>query len=170
MIQLEIFLFFMSCINFTCDIVSKTFVTFKFNKMILRFVFCFHIMWICSMKSFKMISIDRFFRHFMNVSKNNRWIFVYSRDLLCSWWISKFFRWCSITWSIDTCSRSCYLVYRLSSMWWCWIFWILLSDTSAVCRRWIAKWEAASWWEHRFWAICWWFRRNSKSYRERFVW
>jgi hypothetical protein len=76
MIQREIFLFFMSCINLTCDIVLKTFATFIFSKMIIRFVFCFHMMWICSMKSFKVVSINRLFRHFMNVSNNNRCVFV----------------------------------------------------------------------------------------------
>ncbi len=88
----------------------------------------------------------------------------------CSWWTSEFFRWCSITRSIDTSSRSCNLSYRLSSTWECWLFWTLSSDTSAVCRRWIAKWAAASWWKHKFWAVCWWFHRSSRSYRERFVW
>jgi hypothetical protein len=75
MIQLEIF-FFMSCINLTCDIVLKTFVTFKLNKMITRFVSSFHTMWIYSIKSFKIVLIIRFFRYFINVSNNNRWIFV----------------------------------------------------------------------------------------------
>jgi hypothetical protein len=75
-IQFEIFLFFMSCINLTCDIVLKTLVAFKFNKVIIRFVFYFHTMWICSMKSFKIVLIDWFFRHFMNVSNNNRCVFV----------------------------------------------------------------------------------------------
>jgi hypothetical protein len=68
--------FFMSCINLTCNIVLKTFVMFKFNKMIIRFVFCFHTMWICSMKSFKIVLINWFFRRFMNVLNNNRCVFV----------------------------------------------------------------------------------------------
>ncbi len=76
MIQLEIFLFFMSCINLTCDIVLKTFATFKLSRVIIRFVFCSYTMWICSIKSFKVVLIDRFFRHLMNVSSSNEYIFV----------------------------------------------------------------------------------------------
>jgi hypothetical protein len=72
----------------------------------------------------------------------------------CSWWISEFFRWCSITRSIDTFSRSCNLFYRFFSTWWYWFFWTLLNDTFVVCKRWITKWAITSWWRHKFWTIC----------------
>jgi hypothetical protein len=169
MIQFEILFFFMSCVNLTCDIVLKTLVTFKFNKMIIQFVFYFHTMWICSMKSFKIVLINRFFRHVMNVSSNNRCVFVI-HEIFLLMMNSKFFRWCSITRLIDTFSKSCNLFYRFSSTWWFWFFWTFLNDTFVVCKRRITKWAIASWWKHKFWTICWWFRRNSKFYWKRFVW
>ncbi len=121
MIQFEIFLFFMLCINLTNDIMLKTFITFKFSTIIIRFIFCFHTMWICSMKNFKVVLINQFF----DISWTC-WIIIDAFSLFtkssCLCWILKFFQWCLITRSIDTFSKSCNLFYRFFSMWWCWFF------------------------------------------------
>jgi hypothetical protein len=128
------------------------------------FIRCESVRWKFS-KSFQLI-------HFFDISWTC-WAVIDESSLFtksfCSWWISEFFRWCLITRSIDTFSKSCNLFYRFSSMWWCWLSWTILNDI-VVCKQWITKWATASWWKHKFWAIYWWFRRNSKFYRRWFIW
>jgi hypothetical protein len=114
-------LFFMLCINLTCDIMSKTLVMFKLNKMINRFVFvfirCEFVRWKIS-KSFQLID-------FFDISWTCRSIInafsLFTRSS-CSWWTQEIFRWCLITRSIDTFSKSFNLSCLSSSMWWCWFF------------------------------------------------
>ncbi len=59
------FFFRKSWINRSCEIVLNVLITSRFNKMIIRFVFLFHTMYICFVKSFNVDSIDQFLRHFM---------------------------------------------------------------------------------------------------------
>ncbi len=87
-IHFNILLFRRSWISRSCEIVSKTSITSRLNKMIIRFVFLFHTMWIWFVRSFKIDSIDLFLRHFMCESSKswcdfvNHAIFLFMIDFM----------------------------------------------------------------------------------------
>jgi hypothetical protein len=75
-IHFDILLFRRSWISQSCEIVSKTSITSKLNKVTIRFMLLSHTMWICFVKSFKIDLINLFLRHFMCESSRSRCDFV----------------------------------------------------------------------------------------------
>ncbi len=73
-IQLNISFLRKLCVNRSRDTWSYAFATFMLSSVIILSLFIFQIMWICSMKSFNVVS-QIFSRHsFIWVRKNNSWI------------------------------------------------------------------------------------------------
>jgi hypothetical protein len=75
-IQFDISLLRKLCMSRSRDTWSYAFATFMLNNVIILSLLMFQIVWLCSMKSFNVVSQILFQRSFIYVAKNISWVFV----------------------------------------------------------------------------------------------
>ncbi len=75
-IQFDISLLRKLCISRFRDTRLYAFVTFMFSSVIILFLLMFQIVWICSIKSFNVVSQILFRRFFICVARSISWIFA----------------------------------------------------------------------------------------------
>jgi hypothetical protein len=75
-IQFDISLLRKLCMSRSRDTWSYAFATFMLSSVIILFLLMFQIVWMCSMKSFNVVSQIFFCRSFICVAKNISWIFA----------------------------------------------------------------------------------------------
>ncbi len=126
---------------------------------------CISVSWEVSMSTRLIDSYD--------ISCESRIVIDTSSSIMrfvCSWSTSWSCSWCSKELWVDTSSKWCNHFFSLSSKWSCWLFWTSSNDKTVECMFWTKMWAVWSWWERILWAICWWNRQSSKSYRRRIAW
>ncbi len=126
----------------------------------------------CISASWK-ISMSTRLIDFYDISCESRVIIDTSSSVMrfvCSWSISWSCSWCSEKLWIDTSLKWCNHLFWFFSKWSCWLLWTSSNDKTIECMSRTEMWAVWSWWERMLWAICWWNRQNSKSYRRRIAW